>query len=548
MGKLFGISKDGKPPKQSGKFISNDNVNQSGFDPNYNQMNYNQNYNQNGETFVYDSVPSNMINNLQNYPSNGMNGEMNYNNQGYVDMNNQYYNNQGYVDMNNQNYDMNSQYNNQAYGDYNNQGYVDMNNQSYNNQGYVDMNGQSYDNQGYVDMSSQYANQSYDNYNNSNFVDMNNQNYDMNSQYNNQAYSDYNNQGYVDMNNQVDYNQSQDSTNYEMNNSSTGNVDMPLPNINEGMEVQTEAVEKVDTSLKEDNVIAPRGVQPPKEDIVATEVIEIPELALEPATEVEEETEPEKEEILDPLNNANNPIPVNPVAPKDDYVEEELPEDVKANVFSVFNMMIGMFFSPGTTIITNSKKYRSLPKALSVTLWVSVISIIMAMLTRIVVGMFRTSYNSVSGFSSIYLDFANIFNIDNYVPYFIVAIIMTFGAIAIASLVYYASSFLNSKGVHMGTYFMVSSLAMVPVIFGVLVLYPIASIISMYIGLLLFIFTFLYTLISFFLGMNEVLVFGNINKRILYNVINLSLIFLILIIIFVLCFRLNILIPPEIYF
>jgi hypothetical protein len=48
----------------------------------------------------------------------------------------------------------------------------------------------------------------------------------------------------------------------------------------------------------------------------------------------------------------------------------------------------------------------------------------MAMLTRIVVGMFRTSYNSVSGFSSIYLDFANVFNIDNYVPYFIVAIIM----------------------------------------------------------------------------------------------------------------------------
>lgn len=508
MGKLFGISKDGKPPKQSGKFINNDNVGQSGFDPNYNQMNYSQNYNQNSETFVYDSIPSNMINYQQNYPSNGMNGEMNYNNSSFVDMSSQ-----NYVDMSNQNY--------------NNQGYVDMNNQYYNNSGYADMSGQNY-----VDMSNQ-------NYNN--------QNYGMNSQYNNQAYGDYNNQSYVDMNNQAEYNQVQESTNYE-NNNSVGNVDMPLPNTNEAMEVQTEVVEEVDSSLKEDDVIAPRGVQAPKEDIVVSEVIEIPELSLETVEEVEEETEPEKEEILDPLNNANNPIPVNPVAPKDDFVEEDLPEDVKANVFSVFNMMVGMFFSPGTTIITNSKKYRSLPKALSVTLWVSVISIIMAMLTRIVVGMFRTSYNSVSGFSSIYLDFANVFNIDNYVPYFIVAIIMTFGAISIASLIYYASSFLNSKGVHMGTYFMVSSLAMVPVIFGVLVLYPIASIISMYIGLLLFIFTFLYTLISFFLGMNEVLVFGNINKRILYNVINLSLIFLIMIIIFVLCFRLNILIPPEIYF
>ena len=534
MGKLFGISKDGKPPKQSGKFINNDNVGQSGFDPNYNQMNYSQNYNQNSETFVYDSVPSNMINYQQNYPSNGMNGEMNYNNSSFVDMSSQ-----NYVDMSNQNY--------------NNQGYVDMNNQYYNNSGYADMSGQNYvdmsnqnyNNQNYVDMNSQYVGQSYDN--NASYIDMNNQNYGMNSQYNNQAYGDYNNQSYVDMNNQADYNQVQESTNYE-NNNSVGNVDMSLPNTNEGMEVQTEVVEEVDSSSKEDDVIAPRGVQAPKEDIVVSEVIEIPELSLETVEEVEEETEPEKEEILDPLNNANNPIPVNPVAPKDDYVEEDLPEDVKANVFSVFNMMVGMFFSPGTTIITNSNKYRSLPKALSVTLWVSVISIIMAMLTRIVVGMFRTSYNSVSGFSSIYLDFANVFNIDNYVPYFIVAIIMTFGAISIASLIYYASSFLNSKGVHMGTYFMVSSLAMVPVIFGVLVLYPIASIISMYIGLLLFIFTFLYTLISFFLGMNEVLVFGNINKRILYNVINLSLIFLIMIIIFVLCFRLNILIPPEIYF
>ena len=122
---------------------------------------------------------------------------------------------------------------------------------------------------------------------------------------------------------------------------------------------------------------------------------------------------------------------------------------------------------------------------------------------------------------------------------------MSFGSISISALVYYASSFLNSKGVHMGTYFMVSSLAMVPVIIGVLVLYPILNVFSQYAALLVFVFTFLYTLISFFIGMNEVLTFGNINRRILYNVINLSLIFVIIVFLFLLCYRLNILVPPT---
>ena len=289
-----------------------------------------------------------------------------------------------------------------------------------------------------------------------------------------------------------------------------------------------------------DNVsMVPRGVQPPK--VSNVEELDMP---MENIEELDTEIL-DNQTQFDPLNNANNPVPVNPVAPKEELVEDELPEDVKANLFSTVGMMLGMIVKPGTTIINNSKKYRSLSKALVVTLWVSVISIILCMAARIVVGMFSVSYNSVTGASSVKLTFGNIFNLDNYTPYLLVAFLMSFGAISIASLIYYASSFLNSKGVHMGTYFMVSSLAMVPIIIGVLVLYPIVSIFSQYAALLVLVFTFLYTLISFFIGMNEVLVFGNIDKRILYNVINLSIIFMIIVIVFLLCFRLNILIPPS---
>ena len=293
-----------------------------------------------------------------------------------------------------------------------------------------------------------------------------------------------------------------------------------------------------------EELMMPKSVQPPKlKNETAIEELDLPEEKLEELDEVESLEENKVE--LDPLNNANNPVPVNPVAPKEEVVEEELPEDVKANLFSAIGMMFGMFFTPGTTIIKNSKKYKSITKALTVTFWISLVSIILCMVARIVVGMFSVKYNSVTGASTVSLTFINMFDLDNYTPYLLVAFIMSFGAITIAALVYYASSFLNSKGVHMGTYFMVSSLAMVPVIVGVLVLYPIINIFSQYAAILVFVFTFLYTLISFFIGMNEVLTFGNINRRILYNVINLSLIFMIIVIVFLLCYRLNILIPPE---
>lgn len=293
-----------------------------------------------------------------------------------------------------------------------------------------------------------------------------------------------------------------------------------------------------------EELMMPKSVQPPKlKNEPVIEELDLPEEKLEELDEVEALEENKVE--LDPLNNANNPVPVNPVAPKEEVVEEELPEDVKANLFSAIGMMFGMFFAPGTTIIKNSKRYKSITKALTVTLWISLVSIILCMAARIVVGMFSVKYNSVTGASTVSLTFINMFDLDNYTPYLLVAFIMSFGAIAVAALVYYASSFLNSKGVHMGTYFMVSSLAMVPVIVGVLVLYPIINIFSQYAAILVFVFTFLYTLISFFIGMNEVLTFGNINRRILYNVINLSLIFMIIVIIFLLCYRLNILIPPE---
>lgn len=247
-----------------------------------------------------------------------------------------------------------------------------------------------------------------------------------------------------------------------------------------------------------------------------------------------------------PLNNANNPIPLNPIAEEKNIYIEELPNNVKANIFSVIGMMFGMLLTPGTTIIKNAKKYRSTTKAILITIWLTIISIILCIGTRILVGSFNKTYSAVTGTYNINLNFSNIFSLENYKEYLIITFLISFIAILVMSLIYYASSFLNSKGVPLGSYIMVSNLALIPFIVGVTILYPITNLVSTYIGFLVLIFTFLYTLVSLLIGINEILTFKSINRKILYNILNLSVVILIMIIIFIICIRMNILSLPEI--
>lgn len=238
----------------------------------------------------------------------------------------------------------------------------------------------------------------------------------------------------------------------------------------------------------------------------------------------------------------------NPISLEMNDIEEEIPKDLKTNVFVVVGMMIGMVFSPGTTIINNSKKYKDVGKSLTITLWITVLSLLLCVGSRIIFGAFVKNYNAVTGFSSISFNLSNVMNLSNYIEYLIITFIVSFGTIIITSLCYYASSFINSKGVHMGTYFMVSNLAVVPLIVGVLVLYPGLSLISDDLGLIGLLFAFLYTIVSFLIGISEVLKFKSINNKVLYNVLNLTVIITIMYLLLSLLMRLNIITIMEFNF
>ena len=272
----------------------------------------------------------------------------------------------------------------------------------------------------------------------------------------------------------------------------------------------------------------------------------------EPVVEEVQEIVPEEPEIvLDPLNNANNPIPVNPVAtpevPK--VVEEEVEEiplfdeeeEIKTNLFTVVNMMVGVIIKPGTTISTNARRYKKIFDALSITFWVSILSFVLCLAGRLVVGCFSRTENAISGASKIVLDFSRLVDTNNYIPYLLITLFIGLGTILVVALVYYLSSFIFSKGIHIGTYFAISTLSVVPVIVGFTMLYPIITIISSSVAMMALIFSIIYALIILFTGINEVLKFKNNDHRIIYNAVNMAVIFSIMLFIFNTLSYLNIL-------
>ena len=152
-------------------------------------------------------------------------------------------------------------------------------------------------------------------------------------------------------------------------------------------------------------------------NVVSAEIEALDEL---PRQMGEVPKEEKKEEKLDPLNNASNPVPVNPVAPVEEKKEEEIEEvNAKASFFSVIGMTLGMILAPGTTMMNNSKKYNKVSKAMYILLWTTLLTILLTIVARAVVGSFSKSYNAIIGTYSISLTFENILDINNYLEYLV---------------------------------------------------------------------------------------------------------------------------------
>ena len=312
------------------------------------------------------------------------------------------------------------------------------------------------------------------------------------------------------------------------NNPNMNNMGPSIPN---NVEQRQPSNGVVNSAIPSNMIANPLGETPPSNNVVNNNVEnEIESLEELPRQLGEVPKEEKKEEKLDPLNNADNPIPVNPVAPVEEKKEEEVEVvNAKASFFSVIGMTLGMILRPGTTMINNSKKYSKVSKAMFILLWTTILTLIITIAARFVVGSFSRTYNAIIGTYSISLTFENVLDVNNYLEYILIGLLVSFIAILVISTVFYGSSFINSKGVKFGSYLIISNTAMIPFIIGVTALGPLLSILSTYFAVAAYVFTFLYSMICLMIGMDEVLVFKSVNKRIFYYVLNLTVIVIILI-------------------
>ena len=236
----------------------------------------------------------------------------------------------------------------------------------------------------------------------------------------------------------------------------------------------------------------------------------------------------------DPLNNATNPVPVNPTSsePDDDIIIFDEEEDVKVDVVSVIKMMFCILLKPATVIGANVKKYNQISKSILLLFWISMFSLVFCLLGRLVAGVFSTTQNAITGATKITLNFSGLLQPSNYIPYVIATLMIGLVAVLVVSLVYYLSSFIHSKGVHLAVYIALSSLALVPLILCFTLIYPIVSIFSTDIAFIFLLFGIVFSIVILITGVNSIVKYKSKDGKILYNAINLTIIFSVMIFIF----------------
>lgn len=249
-----------------------------------------------------------------------------------------------------------------------------------------------------------------------------------------------------------------------------------------------------------------------------------PQTAPQPEPQIEDTpTEP----ALDPLNNANNPVPVNPVAPPE---TQKKVVAVAVAPLEPLKALLNMIKKPSCLIEETVPKYQHFISSIMYTVYLTIISIVLTLITRLIVGGFIKTYDNASGSYTSTFDISNIGNQD-FLHYVLMALIVSGIAIIAVSIIYYASSFLNSKGMTIGKIIMISNVSFMPIIIGINVLLPLLSIIAESVGFAALIISIIYTIILFVTGMNYYLQTDKLNEKIFYNLLNFSIIIILLVII-----------------
>jgi len=237
----------------------------------------------------------------------------------------------------------------------------------------------------------------------------------------------------------------------------------------------------------------------------------------------------------DPLDNGKNPIPVNPVAegPKD--VDLEKLDRYMVSPKECLGVIKNMLFKPGTTIIDCANKYRSLKSGLLFTLYFMIITAVLCLIGGAISSIFVKTYSNVLETFSISIDFNGIKN-HNYLEDLFVMLFINYLPIIIMSLTYYLASFINSKGLSLGSYLSIVNIAFIPFLVIYNLVFRLVGLLSDSIAIIVLFGSVVYTIILSIIGIGDNLRFDNINIKIWYFLICLTVSFAIIFILAIFVF------------
>ena len=300
---------------------------------------------------------------------------------------------------------------------------------------------------------------------------------------------------------------------------------------NEEAEAQLRGEEPVEEQEEDNNEVAEEVNAVYKEE-TTTEVKE----ETKEETKTEETPKEGGKEKFNPFAAAGEIPPEyeNPV-----YVEEkpeEVKEDIKVNILSTIKLMIGAILKPVTSVPKNSKSIEDLKKAISFLVHYVVVLLVLSIATAILSGFFVKNYDINTGLYNTYMDFGNVINV-KFVDVIIKTLSFSLLFTLIVAFIYYITSFFRNKGVAVGTYIILSSLALLPLYLGLFVLYPLLSIWSYFLGFFAFVISFIFSLFSLYNAIVSLLEFKSEEKKIFYNLFNIGIVVFLLILIVMLFFQ-----------
>ena len=197
-------------------------------------------------------------------------------------------------------------------------------------------------------------------------------------------------------------------------------------------------------------------------------------------------------------------------------------KQVSGNVLACLLVFFEVFFSPGVSIVKNTKKYVSGKKSIKVFIHIIIFLLLLSIAGRIIGGCFISKYIASKRDYGRVLDFSYIGKLD-YLNIVVLSLVFSFGIVMLVTVINYLTSFFSSKGLSFDTYLLINVLSIVPFTIGVNVLFPIVSVISIHIAVVLVILSIVYTLLIYVNAIDEIMEFKTTNREVFYLLFNFAI-------------------------